>query len=29
MLADILINLRYWSIPLAVLFVVGLAVLGW
>lgn len=22
-------NLRYWSIPLAVIFVIGLAVIGW
>lgn len=25
----LLTNLRYWSIPLAVLFVVGLVVIGW
>jgi len=29
MLPALLTNLRYWSIPLAVLFVVGLVVIGW
>ncbi|ARP90291.1 hypothetical protein CAL14_08335 [Bordetella genomosp. 9] len=26
---DLLTNLRYWSIPLAVMFIVGLALIGW
>jgi hypothetical protein len=29
MLAAVKTNLRYWLIPLAVLFVVGVALLGW